>query len=329
MLAAQVPGAAHAEGRSAAKAAAPTAQAKEAARAAYTRGQAEFSAGRYETARDAFAEAFAAIPNPIVLLSIAEAQTKLGALEDAIATFQQYLTLRTDAPDRADVEGKVQALAATPASLSVTSAPAGAELELDGLPTQKVTPAQLEVSPGAHEIAYLLHGYAGGEQTVQAKPGGKHEIHLILVPLEVEGSLVQAAAGARGSDDAAPVDAKSAPEPAKAGPPTTALWVTGGIGAAGLITGTVLGFLALKEHSDFESRPTTASADRGERLALFADVGFGVGAMAIVTAAVLYLTYDDAPADAEVDSGSAAHRRLALVTAVSPSSVAAGARLRF
>jgi hypothetical protein len=44
--------------------------------------------------------------------------------------------------------------------------------------------------------------------------------------------------------------------------------------------------------------PTAESADRGERLALFADVAFGVGAMGALTALVLYVTYDDEPAPA-------------------------------
>ena len=141
-LVVQVPGSAHAE-HAAKKAAGPTLEAKEEGRAAYTRGQAEFAAGHFESARDAFDEAFKAIPNPIVLLSIAEAQSKLGLAEDAIATFQHYLELRSDAPDLADIEGKIKALSNTPSTLSVTSDPVGAELDLDGLPTQKKAPDDL------------------------------------------------------------------------------------------------------------------------------------------------------------------------------------------
>jgi hypothetical protein len=72
------------------------------------------------------------------------------------------------------------------------------------------------------------------------------------------------------------------------------------VGAAGLVTGTVLGFMVLAERSDFDASPSEASADRGERLALFADVAFGVGAMALITGAVLYLTDDSSePAERE------------------------------
>ena len=166
-----------------------------------------------------------------------------------------------------------------------------------------------------------MRGYKAGTQTVHSKPGGKDTLQVTLAPLEVEPALVQA------TESAPPVEAEPV-KPAAAsssGPPTTALWVTGGIGVAGLVTGSVLGFLALKEHSKFDSHPTDASADRGERLALFADVGFGVGALAIVTAAVLYFTYDDKP-DSDSDASSA---RLTLTPVLSPSTAAASARLRF
>jgi len=55
--------------------------------------------------------------------------------------------------------------------------------------------------------------------------------------------------------------------------------------------------------------PQKKTADRGERLALFADVAFGVGAAAIVTGVVLWLTQGD-DSDAQEQSDSSAARAL-------------------
>jgi tetratricopeptide (TPR) repeat protein len=285
-----------AQAKGAAKSA-PSAEAKEKARAAYGRGQSEFAAGRYAEAKAAFTEAFAAVPNPIVLLGVAESEGKLGEIAGAIATLQRYLELRTDAPDRADIEEKLKTLAATPARVAVTTQPAGAELEVDGFPTQKKTPAELELAPGDHELSYSLRGYRGGSEMLQLQPGERRDLALTLEALDVEPALAQAPAGVALPEEEA---SEEPGEEASSGRPTTALWITAGVGAAGLITGTVFGFLALSERSDFDEMPTKASADRGERLALVADVGFGVGIAALATAAILYLVTDDAPSDDSV-----------------------------
>ncbi len=337
VLVASVPGAAHAQHKSsgakrgkassaeksAEKSAEPSADTKEKARAAYARGQSAFSAGHYDEALAAFQEAFAAVPNPIVLLSISESQAKLERVEAAIGTLRFYLEARADAPNRADIEAKITELSATPAMLAVTTEPAGAELSVDGLPTQKLAPAQLKLAPGGHEIHYTLHGYHAGTEAVKLTPGGKHELRVMLEALPVPPPAAVAAAALPAAETNAAPPAATTPS----GRSTTAIWVTAGIGAAGLVTGTVLGFLAMSEQHDFNQHPTTATADRGERYALFADVGFGVGVMAIATAAVLYLTGDDAPNESAPNTASATRlpRRLALA----PASGSATALLHF
>lgn len=295
----------------------PAVEAKEAARAAYGNGQAAFNAGKFDEAATAFEAAYAAIPNPIVLLSISESRAKVGQIDLAIAALQKYLAVRADAPDKADVEAKLKALSATPAHVAVTSEPAGADLDLDGSPTQKQTPVTLELSPGSHELHTMLRGYHSETQSITVTPGGTQELAFTLNAAPPEAAPVAATSTAPLSD------VEGAPEPSS-GRPMAAIWVTGSIGAAALIAGSVLGFMAVKEHSDFEHHPTTASADRGERYALFADVGFGVGAMAIATAAVLYLT-SSGSAHAEAPASA----RLELTPGLTPSSASASARLLF
>lgn len=256
----------------------PTAAQRDAAREAYTRGQALFAEGKYVEAKAAFAAAFATVPNPIVLLGSAECELRLGLLEDGYASFQRYLSMRPDAPDRASVEQKIADLLAMQATLVITSQPPGAAIKVDGQDSGKVTPAELPLTRGDHTLEFSLPGYQKASDTIAARIGARLELEVALQPVPP------------------PPPVKVAPVvhvAAKKQPPTTALWLTGVTGAVGLVTGTVLGFLVLTERSDFDAKPTAAAADRGERLALFADVAFGVGAMALITGAVLYLTSDD------------------------------------
>jgi tetratricopeptide (TPR) repeat protein len=301
----------------------PTPEAKERARAAYTRGQAAFAQGDYAQAKSAFDLAFAAVPNPIVLISVAESAAKSGAIADAVAAYDRYLQLKPDASDRADVEAKRAALAATPAQLAVVTEPPGADVSIDGRPLGKQTPADITLAAGDHQLKCTLAGYEDALDVVHALPGGHDERRIVLkrpIPPAVAVAPVPAA------------PLVLATPPAKV--PTAALWVTASIGAAGLIAGTVLGIMALQEHKNFNENPTTESADRGERLALFADVGFGVGAMALVTTAVLLFDREEAapaPAASTTAAGPprSASAHLQLIPQFSSSSAAATARVRF
>jgi tetratricopeptide (TPR) repeat protein len=268
---------------------------REQARAAYARGQALFAEGKFADALVAFDEAYAAAPNPVVLLSTAECDVQLGKLEDAYGVLQRYLTERPDAPDRAEIERKAAELASLPAVLALTSEPVGAAIKLDGQDTGKQTPAELSVSRGEHTLELTLAGHKPQTISVQARIGARHELQATL---EAE-------------PPPPPVSLKV--EPAEAHKPATALWITSIVGAAGLVTGTVLGFMVLAERSDFDANPTDATAKRGERLALFTDVAFGVGAMALVTSAVLYFTADEAAQPASKPEPAA---RLQLTPAV-------------
>jgi tetratricopeptide (TPR) repeat protein len=303
----------------------PSLEAKERARIAYSRGQSAFSEGRFAEALEAFQAAFASVPNPIVLLSVAEAHARLGQLPQGIAALHKYLELNPTAADRAAVEAKIATWSATPGVLAIATEPAGAALTLDGVVLAERTPAQVELSPGQHTLSYSLTGYETGTETVALEPGIRQELTIALRPAA---ALPVAAAAV-------------AATPKKAEPPMAAIWITGSLGAAGIITGTVLGFMALDAQSDFDSNPTEETADRGERLALFADVGFGVGVMALATAAVLMFTSDEMEEEAAPDVVPSSARlqapreraqtglRLDIIPQFSPTTAAATARVQF
>src|SRR6201999_2932864 len=141
---------------------------------------------------------------------------------------------------------KIAELAATPATLSLTSMPAGASIVIDGQPTGKTTPAQLPIARGDHQVEILPAGSGPTRVSGAARLGARHELEVVLKPL--------------------PPPPPVAPPPSTAtiserGSPEAALWIPVIVGAAGIVTGSVLGFLTLAEQSDFDSNPTADSAD--------------------------------------------------------------------
>ena len=292
----------------------PTPEQRELARSAYAQGQALFAEGKYAEAKVAFEQAHGAVPNPVVLVSIAECDARLGNLEGAYAMYQRYLAERPDAPDRADVEQKIAELVATPATLSLSSTPAGASIVIDGQPTGKTTPTELPIARGDHQVELLLAGYETNRLGVTARLGARHELEVVLEPLPPPPPVAPPPSTASISDS---------------GSPEAALWITGIVGAAGIVTGSVLGFLTLAEQSDFDSNPTADSADRGERLALFTDVAFGVGAMALVTGAVLLLTSGGSAEPASAAQPQARRSTIEVLPGASPRGASVVARGRF
>jgi hypothetical protein len=250
------------------------------ARNAYAQGQSLFQEGKFEEARAVFQGTYDLVPNPIVLLSIAECDVRLGDIEGAVTAFERYLAERPDAADHPDIEKKLADLKAMPTSLVVKSTPPGAAIRIDGRETGQLTPAEITVERGEHTVEASLKGHDVAATTLTAKLGAKHEIELVLPALPPPPPPKPVAP---------PKEPPPPPEPVEE-TPTTALWVCGIVGGVGLVSGTVLGILALGERSDFDAHPTEAIADRGERLALFADVSFGIATMAVVTGAVMLLT---------------------------------------
>lgn len=255
----------------------PSAETRAAARDAYARGQAAFAQEKYAEAKSAFEQAHALVPNPIVLLSTAECEVRLGNIEQAHALLARYLGDRPDAPDRAEVEHKAAQLRERPGLLMLTSEPRGAAIAIDGKPVDAQTPAALYVPPGEHHVALTLPGHEPAGESVQARMGARHGLRLVLKPSATAPQVVHTQPAASPDDG-----------------PGAAVWVTGIVGGLGVATGVVLGTLALDEQDQFDQMPSLASADRGEKLALFADIAFGVGAASLITAAVLYASGDDA-----------------------------------
>ena len=88
------------------------------------------------------------------------------------------------------------------------------------------------------------------------------------------------------------------PQPAESGGGSgrkVAAWVQVGVGVAGLTTGGVFSYLALKDFSDVEKKYDRGKESQGKTYAALQWVGYGVGGAAVVTAVILLATGRDTP----------------------------------
>lgn len=257
------------------------------ARELYAEGQKAFRAGEFAKAQRAFEDAYRAVPNPVVLLSIAESQVRTEDYAGALASLRQYLSEKPGAADRAQVEAQIANLEAKPGFVSLESAPPGAMIWVDGENTGYLTPNELSLRAGPHTIALTLDGFERFEQPVEVEIGSRQRLSITLTP------------------EAPPVVAEPEPEPTleqeqpqrvrKASP---AVWAAVAVAGVTAITGTGLGVAALAKEKDYKESPSDSLQDKGQRLALFADVNFGIAAVAGITAVVIYLTSAAPPPEA-------------------------------
>ena len=137
--------------------------------------------GKYVEAKTAFDQAYAAVPNPVVLLSTAECDVRLNQLDDAYIALQKYLA---DRPDGArscggGAESRRVARHACAAG-NHRSEPVGAAISIDGQPTGNVTPAEIEVKRGEHTVWLALAGYEATTEDLAARIGARHELQIAL-----------------------------------------------------------------------------------------------------------------------------------------------------
>ena len=294
----------------------PAASNKARARELYTQGQQLFRQGDFQTAQRSFEEAYRAVPNPVVLLSIAECQVRNEDFASAVSTLRQYLNEKPNAPDRAQVEAQIANLEAKPGSVSIESAPAGAVIWVDGENTGYLTPNEISVRAGKHSISLSAAGYTSLEETVDVAIGSRQRLSLTLAaePAPVVEEPV-----------AEPTPVEEPAEGARHGTP--AVWASVAVAGVTGITGSALGIVALKDSKDYKNDDSLsvdekkALKKKGDKLALFADVNFGIAIVAGVTALVLYLTSGrpDQPTE----------QAFTLTPELSPSEVGMSGRMRF
>jgi hypothetical protein len=248
---------------------------------AYQVGVRLFEAKLYEAAESAWLRAYALGQDPTLLVAVADTRQRRGDEPGAVAMLDQYLVERPDAPDRASIETRIATLLQSPAVLVIRSEQAGHAILLDGVPVEKKTPAELEVEPGTHTVLVVGEGKQVGEKSLQVGYGEVRELD--FTPDTTSDVVIE-------QSEEVTLQAQLAIEKED----TTirrAVISTGSISAAALVTGTVLGFLALQQEQNYRDNATKETADKGERLALFADISFGLTVLSAVTSFTLFMTH--------------------------------------
>ncbi|HEU4539132.1 MAG TPA: hypothetical protein VFS00_33655, partial [Polyangiaceae bacterium] len=172
---------------------------------------------------------------------------------------------------------------------------------IDGEP---VSSALLEVDrptdPGPHRVEASAPGFRAASATVTLREGGSESVSLVLEP-DPNAQRVEPP-GPAAAPTAAPTVAPPpapAPAPERSSTPRLVAYGALGVGAAGLVAGSVLGALTISKSNDLEGQcPNKQCAtpaaqddlDGASRLGTWSTVAFGVGAVGLVGGVVLLLT---------------------------------------
>jgi tetratricopeptide (TPR) repeat protein len=284
----------------------------------FSRGEAAQRDGDDIRAIKAYACSLKMVPHASTAFNLASAAEQAGDVELALGSYQAYLDMRSEAPDRAEVEKKIGDLTARlakardratapPANDTVQATPpAGADTPVsDAADTS--APAQ-EADPAASAV---------DTQTVGAQAADS----------ETPPSLTRRR---RHTDE--PDDGSSPPKAAS----TSLLWTVTGVGGAMLVGGLALNLGARGKMSDCRSLadsgriPQAKDACSGAKTFAYTSYAFfGIAAAAAVADAVILWHGARAGSRASDEPSAAAPEAPRIGLAVLPGGAAATASMRF
>ena len=280
--------------------AAPTAADRETARALMDQGDQDVAKKDLAGALKAYRGADAIMHVPTTAIEVARTEEQLGLLVEAREAALAILRLPHDAAEPAAfVEARAAATAMSDRlapripsiALRVTGVAAGAivTVTFDGeaIPEDALGLPR-RANPGAHAIVVTAAGYETARRDVKVAETDNVVVDVPLVP---------AAAGT-------PADT-----PAGKPPGRTRTYALFGIGAAGIVVGSVTGVLSLTKassaHCTNDVCPPGKESDvsSAKTLAWTSDIAFGIGIAGVAVASVFYFTAPhDAPAKASASA---------------------------
>jgi hypothetical protein len=256
----------------------------EEARALFIEGSKLGKQGRWEEARARYSASLKLRPAPLTRYSLGVAQRETGHLADALASFRLFLA---EAPSTATLpyvppaQAALAELRTQVGKLALVVGPRpmdGLSLTLDG---EAIEQAPLrDIDPGAHEIIARAPGFQEGSARFVARAASLSSLTLTLV-------ASAGALAAPGASSQAARDTGLAPRP------VLSFALLGGGGAL-LLTGTIVGLVAVKHAGDAPTRngPEARSA---RSMGIAADVLAGAGLITAGVGVVLLLTQKAAP----------------------------------
>lgn len=295
------------------------AQGQTAGRAAqlFDAGIADLKLEKYATACAALEESHALDANLGTLIALGDCLERWGKLHSAALRFEALIAALSGANTAANAAARahrapqleyaraaLERLTPRIPELRLTFPPPGepeARVLLDGQTLEASPPEQaIRIDPGRHTIETQAPGREPWRLELELKVGEHRSVELELGRAPAPELSPDAPAAPVASAPASPApmlqpEIQPAAAPVVEAPePETDLWRTvgwglGGLGVMGIGVGTVAGIRTLQECPGFEC---PSQAERGQRLALLTDVGFGVGLAALAGSVVLLLSTD-------------------------------------
>lgn len=264
--------------------AAGTTLAADEAAALFAEGVAAMDAGRFAEACPKLARSQEIDPRPGTLFTLAECEWKRGRAATALRLYDEYLAVfAAMAPEQRSKQMGRDGIARSQTVLLARRVPlVTIEIEpddsrtavaLDGVALSSLK--EVRVDPGEHVVT-ATRGAASARERFSVRSGEHPHVRLKLASTSMDPM--------RAIPDA---------------PDRTKIYVAGGVGAAGLVAGTVFGALALGAKSTVDERcglsgdPAAcdpegkSAADRGIALGWVSTVGFAIGLAGVATAIAL------------------------------------------
>ena len=289
------------------------------AEALFHSGLADMEAGRYETGCKALASSQRLDPRVGTLFTLATCEERWGHVATAVIRFEDFILLYERLPEdrrathaarhKVAVETRDRLKPDVPRwTLSLPpGAPAGTVVKRDGevLPEPALGIA-VPVDPGEHVVSTQAPGGPLLEKKVTVAKGQTLTLTLEIAPsgAATAPSGTVAPRGSATAVSTAPARDKTLPDTGPS-PRRVAVYVSGGVGIAGLVAGGVLGGLVIGKKGivDAHCGQAIGQSDRtgcdetgaeagkdAQGLGVGSTVGFAVGGAALATALVLFLT---------------------------------------
>jgi hypothetical protein len=293
--------------------AAPTQADKETARHLMDQADTQVEAKHYAEALKLYQAAHDLVGVPTTGLEVAKTQAALGQLVEArdtalsVVRFPKqgheppvFASARRDAQALADsLEARIASVRVKVQGVDANTEPS---VQVDGAAIP-ASAAQLprKINPGKHKITVTAPGFQQAAREVTVEEGKTVEVPIDLVRESSKAGVSNAPSStSRSPEQPGPAAAISpdAPKQGRRGLPTLA-YVGFGVGAAGLVTGTITGLLAISKHSSIQkefcdgtnncSVEAQSSLDSGHTVATVSTIAFSVAALGIVTGVTAWL----------------------------------------
>jgi len=166
----------------------------EQARERFMEGRTFYDNDQYEEAAEAFLDSYELSGRSELLYNVGQAYRLAGMLTEAETYFQRYLADLPGAPNADEVADTVieiqQAIAASLATLTVTTSPAGATVRVEETDARCNAPCELDMAPGTYTLIASLPDHEQVREQVTLEARQRDELSLSLSASTRSGQLM-------------------------------------------------------------------------------------------------------------------------------------------